>query len=291
MKEKNVFHCGYVSIVGKPNVGKSTLLNLFLGEKLSAVTPKPQTTRHKILGILNDKNYQIIFLDTPGLILEPKYKLHELMNKTLHLALQDADLVILMIEPQEQPELEFLDYKKDTILVINKIDLVSKESLLPLIDSVQKVYDFKEIMPISAIKKDGTGELLECIMKYLPKNPPYYPTDILTDQPEKFFVSEIIREKIFEEYGQEIPYSTTVVIEEFKEREGKKDYIRAVIYVERASQKIILIGKKGEKLKKVGERARKEIEVFLNRGVFLQLWIKPKKKWKDNLGMLKELGY
>lgn len=293
MKTKDVFRCGYATIVGKPNVGKSTLINLLLGEKLSIVTPKPQTTRHKILGILNGENYQIIFLDTPGLILEPKYKLQELMKKALYLALQDADLVILMIEPESefQQEIELLTHKKDTILVINKIDLIQKDLLLPLINSVQKLYNFKEIIPISAIKGDGTEQLLDCIIKYLPANPSYFPEDTLTDRSERFFVSEIIREKIFEEYGQEVPYSTTVTIEEFKEREGRKDYIRAVIYVEKPSQKAILIGKKGDKLKKIGKCARQEIEPFLGREVFLELWIKKKKKWKDDLRILKELGY
>ncbi|MEW6096366.1 MAG: GTPase Era [bacterium] len=293
MKTKEVFHCGYVAIVGKPNVGKSTLINLLLGEKLSAITPKPQTTRHRILGILDDKNYQIIFMDTPGLISEPKYKLQELMNKTLHSALQDADLVVLMIEPETefQQERELLSLKKDTILVINKIDLIQKDLLLPLIDSVQKVYNFKEIIPISAMNADGTDKLLDCIIKYLPTNPPYFPKDTFTDKPERFFVAEIVREKIFEEYGQEVPYSTTVIIDEFKEREGRKDYIRAVIYVEKESQKVILIGKKGAKLKKIGKCARQEIEAFLGREVFLELWVKTKKKWKDNIQMLKELGY
>lgn len=293
MKTKDVFYCGYVAIVGQPNVGKSTLCNLLLGEKLSIVTPKPQTTRHRILGILDGENYQIIFLDTPGLISKPKYKLHELMNTTLRLCLQDADLVILMIEPQSelQEELQLLDIKKNTILVINKIDLIQKDILLPLIDSIQKTYDFKEIIPISALRADGINQLFNCILKYLPQNPPYFPKDILTNQPERFFVGEIIREKIFENYNQEIPYATTVLIEEFKEREGRKDYIRAIIYVERDSQRLILIGKKGQVLKKIGQSARQKIELFLGREIFLELWVKTKKKWKDDIKALKKLGY
>ncbi len=310
MKRKEEFHCGYVVIIGKPNVGKSTLLNLLLGEKLSAVTPKPQTTRHRILGILNGENYQIIFLDTPGLISEPKYKLQELMKKTLNLAIKDADLVIVVLSVDDEPDevipqikSELLNHKKDTLLVINKIDLIGKDRLLPLIDSVQKLYDFKrcptalqyhtalEIIPISAIKKEGIDRLLDCIIKYLPINPAYFPTDILTNQPERFFVAEIIREKIFMEYGEEVPYSTTVAIEEFKEREGRKDYIRAIIYVEKDSQKAILIGSEGSKLKKIGQLARQKIEAFLGRPVFFELWVKTKKKWKDNLNMLKAFGY
>lgn len=293
MKVKDVFYCGYVAIVGRPNVGKSTLSNLLLGEKLSIVTPKPQTTRHRILGILDGENYQIIFLDTPGLIAEPKYKLHELMNKTLRLALQDADLVILMIEPQPelQEELRLLDIKKNTILAINKIDLIQKDLLLPIIDSIQKTYNFKEIIPISALKADGLDQLFNAILKYLPLQPPYFPKDILTNQPERFFVGEIIREKIFEKYSQEIPYATTVLIEEFKEREGRKTYIRAIIYVERDSQRLILIGKKGEMLKKIGKSARQKIESFLGQEVFLELWVKTKKKWKDDIKALRELGY
>ncbi|MEW6684864.1 MAG: GTPase Era [Candidatus Edwardsbacteria bacterium] len=291
-----MFYSGYVAIIGKPNVGKSTLLNNLLGVKLSAVTPKPQTTRHRILGILSGENYQIIFLDTPG-IFEPKYKLQEVMVKTAFLSIQEAEVVFLMVEAtdslQETKEItkKLSKKEKPVFLLINKIDLVEKEKLLPLIDEYQKLFPFAEIIPISALKNFGLDDLLKTLLKYLPEGSPYYPSEMLTNQPERFFVTELVRQKIFEHYGEEVPYSTTVLIEEFRERAKNKNFIRAIIYVEKESQKGIIIGAKGQKLKEIGELARKEIEEFLGRGVFLELWVKVREKWRKNIKDLKEFGY
>ncbi len=304
MTEKNgltdKFKAGYVAIVGRPNVGKSTLINNFLRFKLSIVTPKPQTTRHRILGVLNGEGYQIIFLDTPGIMEKVKYNLHKWMIKRAIEAMDEADLVLFVVEPMQPTEadLKILDAIKErnkkTVLVINKIDRVPKVEVLPVIDAYSKLYDFTDVVPISALKLINTDELLDVIIKNLPEGEPFYPPDMLTDRPERFFVAEIIREKVFQLYGEEIPYSTAVEIEVFRERDeehGGKDYIRAVIYVERDSQKAILIGRGGQALKKVGMRARQEIEEFLGRPVYLELWVKVKPKWRKNEAFLKEIGY
>ncbi len=290
------FKSGYVAIVGRPNVGKSTLLNQLLKFKLSIISPKPQTTRRRVLGILNGQGYQIIFLDTPGMI-EPRYDLQRMMMKYVRQAVADADVVVYLVDASwkvHQPEavareLEGID--KPVLLAINKIDQVRKDTLLPLIESYRQAFPFRAIVPISALKDDGLDRLLDEIITYLPVGHPYYPTDYITDQEERFFVAEIIREKIFHLYGEEIPYSTHVEIEEFKERPGKKDYIRAVIYVEKSSQKGILIGKGGRALKRVGELAREEIEQFLGRPVFLELFVKVMEDWRKNLSRLRWLGY
>ncbi|MDZ7373198.1 MAG: GTPase Era [candidate division KSB1 bacterium] len=294
---ESTFRVGYVAILGRPNVGKSTLMNALLGQKLSIVSPKPQTTRHRILGILSGRDYQIVFFDTPGL-LDPRYKLQEMMLKSAERAAQDADELLFLIEAL--PESHELDFQwierlnvqqKPAVLAINKIDLVAKDLLLPLIDECQKRYNFQEIVPISALKQDGIDILRDVLVRYLPTGPPLYPQDMLTDHPERFFVAEIIREKIFRRYGEEIPYSTTVVIDEFKERPGAKDYIRASIYVEKPSQRKILIGKRGEALKRIGQEAREEIEAFLGRPVFLELWVGVMEKWRQREPILRQLGY
>lgn len=299
MESKN-FRSGYVAIIGEPNVGKSTLMNALLDQKLSIVTAKPQTTRRKLLGILNDEDYQIIFIDTPG-ILKPKYLLHRVMVEDADSAIEDADLVLFMIEATN-PKLE-QDSKADLILqriratqkpsflVINKIDLVRKEQALPIIDHYSKLFRFKELIPISALYRDNVDDLIATLVRYLPESPPFFPPDELTDQPEKFFVGEIVREKVFEHYRDEIPYATEVEIVEFKERKGRKDFISAEIIVERQSQKGIIIGKAGAALKKVGERARKEIEEFLGRPVFLELHVKVKENWRKDEKWLRRLGY
>ena len=291
------FKCGYVVLIGRPNVGKSTLMNNLLQIKLSIVTPKPQTTRHRILGILNEPDSQIIFLDTPGL-LKPKYKLQQVMVKTVHRAISDADLILFMIETFDKPSIkdisilnEIISTNKPILLIINKIDLINKENLLPLINLYSSQQKLTNIIPLSALTNDGLDALKKSIKENLPISPPLYPQDVLTEHPERFFVAEIIREKIFQRYGEEIPYSTTVTIEEFKEREKSKDYIRATIYVERLSQKGILIGKKGTALKKVGELARTDIEQFLQRQVYLDLHVSVKEKWRFKDGTLRELGY
>ena len=294
------FRAGYVAIVGEPNVGKSTLMNGLLGQKISIVTRKPQTTRRRILGILSRENYQIIFLDTPG-ILKPKYLLHEAMMEFARSAIEDADVVLFMIDatdPKMGPEIKhdnaFASVKnlaKPVYLVINKVDLVKKQELLPMIAFYSEKYPFKEIFPISALRRDGMDDLLNSIVKELPENRPYYPLDIVSELSEKFFVGEIIREKIFEKYQQEIPYSTAVDILEFKEQPGRKDVIHAEIYVERDSQKGILIGKQGMALKEIGELARKDIEEFLGRQVFLELYVKVRDNWREKEEWLKRLGY
>ncbi len=299
-ERKQAFKSGYVGIVGKPNVGKSTLINNFLRFKLSSVTHKPQTTRHKILGVLTGENYQIVFFDTPGIMEKAKYELHKLMVKRALEVLDEVDIVLFMVEPQQPDQVDLMilneikKRKKKSILAINKIDTVNKLELLPLIDQYSKLYDFLEIVPISALKLINTDELLESIVKHLPEGDPFYPPEMLTDKPERFFVAEIIREKIFELYGEEIPYASAVLIDEFIEKDenhGGKDYIRAVILVEKDSEKKIIIGKGGEAIKRVGIRARREIEAFLGRPVYLELWVKTKPRWRKDQRILKELGY
>jgi GTP-binding protein Era len=291
------FKSGYVALIGRPNVGKSTLMNALLGQKLSIVTAKPQTTRHRVLGILSGKEYQIIFLDTPGLLI-PRYKLQETMVKTARSAIEEADLLVFLIELEEKISAanrsilsDLIQTKKPLILAINKIDLIDKEKLLPIIDDYARSFKLTSIIPISALKEDGLDELKQLFIDNLPVGFPFYPAEMVTDQPERFFVAEIIREKIFQKYGEEIPYSTTVTVEEFKERDQGKDYIRAVIYVERNSQKGIIIGKQGAALKRVGQIAREEIELFLGRPVYLELFVKVKEKWRQKEGILRELGY
>jgi GTP-binding protein Era len=294
---KKTFKAGYVAIVGKPNVGKSTLINDFMGCKLSIVTPKPQTTRKKIMGVLTKEDYQIIFYDTPG-IMEPRYELQKYMVKSAYDAIEDADVVLLMAEPFEPPadtDKEILErllrLNTPVILAINKIDLVEKDSLIPIIAAYDAQFKFAEIVPISALKETNLDLMLTLIVKYLPEGEPFYPEDYLTDYNERFIASEIIREKVFEFYGEEIPYSTTVDIEEFKERESGKDYIKAIIYVERDSQKGIIIGKDGKALKRVGLIAREEIEKQIGRKVYLELWVKVMEKWRKDRSKLYKLGY
>lgn len=291
------FKAGYAVIVGRPNVGKSTLLNNFLHFKISAVTSKPQTTRHQIRGILNEQNFQVIFLDTPG-FLQPKYRLQEAMVQAARSALKDADLVLFLIEAASHPDHadvlileEIASIGCPIILVINKIDAIARGQVLPLIDHFRAYEQIVEIVPISALKSENLETLKEQIVKYLPEGPPFYPPDQITDHPERFIVAEIIREKIFQKYGDEIPYATTVAIDEFQERQSGKDFIKATIYVEKSSQKGILVGRKGEALKKVGKMAREEIESVLDRPVFLELWVKVKEKWRKDDQSLKEFGY
>ncbi len=284
---------GYVALVGKPNVGKSTLMNALVGRKLAIVTAKPQTTRHRILGIRSEKDHQIIFLDTPGII-EPRYKLHQSMMKNVSGAIADADLLLFMADAtQDQPDTFSLDHIGDTpaILVINKIDLIKTEAALPLVEAYTKLRVFEEVVPVSALKKQNLNALLEIIVARLPVGPPFYPQDVLSEHPERFFISEIIREKIFEHYRQEIPYSTQVNIVAFEERDQKKDFIDAEIVVERDTQKGILIGKGGQALKRIGATARRDIEAFLDRGVYLQLHVKVRDDWRNTDTYLRSYGY
>ncbi len=295
--ENKEFRSGYVAIIGKPNVGKSTLLNTFLGQKLSIVTPKAQTTRNRITGILTEENHQIIFLDTPG-IFEPSYKLQQHMVQNALRAASEADVLLMMSEAYTRPgefEEEIFgkvkNVQKKTIMVLNKVDKVQKDSLLPLIAAYDEQFGFDEIMPISALTGDGVPELIDIIINLLPVGDMYYPEDQLSDLPERFFIAEIIREKLFMLTQQEIPYSTTVQTEEVKERKNGKLYVRATVYVERDSQKGIVIGKNGKLLKKVGQIARAEIEKWMDSPVYLDIWVKVKSDWRDKERDLREFGY
>lgn len=294
--QKN-FKAGYVAVIGRPNVGKSTLINNLLKFPISIVTAKPQTTRHRILGILSEQNLQVIFFDTPGLI-DPQYRLQDVMMKVANQAIYEADVNLFLVQVSPKPndkDLQILEklrkIKTPLILVINKIDLVDKKLLLPLIDAYRKVYDFEDIVPVSALKNTNVDDLKKSFINYIPFGSPLYPKDIVTEHPERFFVSELIREQVFQNYSDEIPFSTAVVIDEFKERKGRKDYIKARIVVERNSQKKIIIGKDGKALRKVGKMARQEIEKLLNRPVYLELWVAVREKWRKKDVFLKEFGY
>ncbi|PIU44897.1 MAG: GTPase Era [Ignavibacteriales bacterium CG07_land_8_20_14_0_80_59_12] len=295
------FRAGYAAIIGEPNVGKSTLMNAFLGQKISIVTPKPQTTRHRVLGIMSGENYQVVFLDTPGII-TPKYRLQEVMMDTARSALADADVVLFMVDVKRVDAVSVEDQNEQTLgllrvtskpvlLVLNKIDLIHKDALLPMLDAFGKLYPFREMIPVSALTGDGVRDITRSLVTLLPLNEPFYPPDMLSEQSERFFAGEIVREKIFEKFREEVPYSTAVRIVDFKEREAGKDYINADIIVERESQKAILIGKGGKALREVGLSARRDIEEFLGRPVYLELRVKVREKWRDSDAWLKRLGY
>ncbi len=290
------YRAGYAAIIGKPNAGKSTLMNALLNIKLSIISARPQTTRKRVFGILNTDKSQVIFMDTPGL-LKPKYQMQKKMMEYVDISLKDADALILIVDATDKTHPLQLDLNKlnprhlPVILVLNKIDLLPKPELLPLIERYEKFYAFKEIIPISALKEDGLKTLKENLTGLMPHSAPYYPPDVITDQPERFFVAELIRERIFRSFYQEIPYSTEVIIEDFQERKKGKDYISATIIVEKKSQKGILIGKGGEALKRIGSDARREIEKFLQREVFLELRIKVQEDWRKSDLKLRQLGF
>jgi GTP-binding protein Era len=286
---------GFVNIIGKPNVGKSTLMNAMVGEKLSIITAKAQTTRHRIHGILNTPEYQIIFSDTPG-ILEANYKLQETMLKAARSALVDADILIYLTEIGETPDPEnaFLQKvakaKVPVLLVINKIDKSSQEEVMSCMEQWEQFLPKAEKIPISALKKFNVESVFNRILHHLPKSPPYFPKDALTDKSERFFAGEMIREKILLQYKQEIPYAVEVEIESFKE-DAKLIRINALIYVERESQKGILIGNEGKALKRVGRESRLDMEAFFHKKVFLELRVKVKKEWRNNERFIKHFGY
>ncbi|MEX2379558.1 MAG: GTPase Era [Vicingaceae bacterium] len=286
---------GFVNIIGHPNVGKSTLMNQLVGEKLSIITSKAQTTRHRILGIVNEEDYQIIYSDTPGVI-EPAYKLQEGMMKFVFNSLEDADLFLLLVECGQKSfnNENLFDFLRQTetpiILLINKIDISNQEVLEEQMQHWHDQLPKAEVMPISALHNFNVDLLKEKIVKKLPECPPYYPKDSLTDKSERFFVEEKIREKILMNYEQEVPYSTEVLVEEFKEEEDIIR-IRANIFVSRDSQKGILIGKGGLKLKKVGTEARKDLEAFFEKQIYLNLFVKVNKDWRNDEGQLKRFGY
>jgi len=289
---------GFVGIVGRPNVGKSTLLNQLLGQKISIVSAKPQTTRFRILGIKTLPHAQIVFIDTPG-VHPSGSRLNQELSRVAFAALQDSDLLLWMIEAGS--ELDEDDHSllqkikkagRPTFLLINKIDLLPKRMLLPLISRLALLGSFAEIVPISALRGENLDRLEELILKYLPQGLPLYPEGQITDQPERLLTAEFIREKIFQRTHQEIPYAVAVVVEEFREiKEKGLVAIDAIIYVERESQKGILIGKGGEALKRIGEAARQEIEHLIGSRVYLRLWVKVKKDWRKDEGALRQLGY
>lgn len=286
---------GFVNIVGNPNVGKSTLMNVLVGERLSIITSKAQTTRHRIMGIVNGADYQIVYSDTPG-VLKPNYKLQESMLKFSTGALTDADVLLYVTDTVETPDknLDYIDKVRSsgvsTIVIINKIDLSTPEKLTALVEQWQQILPDAQIVPISATEKFNTERIIERIVKLLPEGEPYFSKDALTDKSLRFFASEIVREKILTNYDKEIPYCTEVVIEHYTET-PTMDKISAVINVVRKSQKGIIIGHEGKMLKKIGTEARKELEVFLGKKVFLEIFVKVAENWRDDEKSLKGFGY
>jgi GTP-binding protein Era len=296
MEKKTHFKAGYVSVAGFPNVGKSTLLNRLIGSKLAIVSPKPQTTRSTLRGILTLENAQIIFLDTAG-IHRPKDRLGDYMVSSARLTFTDADIIYLMVESvfPRPGEIDLIEQVKEarkiTFLVMNKVDLVKKDTLLPLIDYYRNAMVFEEIIPISAREGDNIDRLLDLTLSFLPEAPAYFSDDVISDRIERDFISEFIREKVYLNTHDEIPYSTAVVIEDMKERKAGGAYILASIYLEKDSQKGIIIGRQGQTIKKIGMDARREIEQFLGYQVFLDLQVKVEKKWRGKTASLKKLGY
>ncbi|SFJ08716.1 GTPase Era [Thermoflavimicrobium dichotomicum] len=298
MQNQNNFRSGFVALIGRPNVGKSTLMNYLVGQKIAIMSDKPQTTRNKIRGVYTDERGQIVFLDTPG-IHKPHSKLGELLVQTAQNALDEVDLVLFLVDAAEGmgPGDRFImenlkKVKTPVFLVVNKIDQVHPDDLLPLIDQYRRLFSFKEVVPISALQGNNTSTLLELILKELPPGPQYYPADQVTDHPERFIVAELIREKVLQLTREEIPHSVAVVVEEMSKRANRNLIdIRATIFTERPSQKGILIGKKGSLLKEVGKRAREELERLLGSQIFLDLWVKVKKDWRNEEMLLRQFGY
>jgi GTP-binding protein Era len=297
---KKAHKSGFVNIIGHPNVGKSTLMNALVGERMSIITHKPQTTRHRIIGIVNDDNYQIVFSDTPGLIKKTNYKMQERMNAFVQGTTEDADVMMLVIDVKEpfdaeSPILQIVKKVKCPLfLVMNKTDLLNEEQLMQVLLRWKDQVNFTEIIPISALNKKNTSLLLNKILEYMPEGPVYYPKDQFTDRSERFFVSEIIREKILLLYHQEIPYSVEVIVDTFKEDpDPDKNLVKihSTIFVSRKTQKSIIIGDKGSAIKKLGMDARKDIEKFLEKRVFLELFVKVKEDWRNDESSLKMFGY
>lgn len=293
----NQFRSGFVAIVGRPNVGKSTLLNRVLGQKIAIMSDKAQTTRNKIQGVYTDKQAQIIFMDTPG-IHKPKHALGEFMMDAAYSALKEVELVLFLINAGETIGrgdkfiIERLKQQKTPVfLIINKIDLVHPDELLTIIETYQHEMDFAQIIPISALQGNNVEHLLEVIKNHLPIGPQYYPADQVTDHPEYFVVAEFIREKVLQLTKEEIPHSVAVVVEQMQKNEQGKVHVYATIVVERSSQKGIVIGKGGKLLKEIGTRARRDIENLLGEKIFLELWVKVQKDWRDKQSMLDDYGY
>ncbi|MFC0473477.1 GTPase Era [Halalkalibacter kiskunsagensis] len=298
MNNEKGFKSGFVSIIGRPNVGKSTLLNHVIGQKIAIMSDKPQTTRNKIQGVYTSNESQIVFIDTPG-IHKPKHKLGDFMMKVAQNTLREVDLVLYVVDATEafgSGEEFIIERLKDTttpvFLVINKIDKISPEKIFAVIETYRTKYDFKEVIPISALQGNNVSTLMEQITEYLDEGPQYYPSDQVTDHPERFVVGELIREKVLHLTREEIPHSVAVNIEQMKKR-GNSDtvYIGATIVVERSSQKGIIIGKQGSMLKEVGKRARTDIELLLGSKVFLELWVKVQKDWRNKATHLRDFGF
>ncbi|QOR65570.1 GTPase Era [Cytobacillus suaedae] len=294
----NNYKSGFVSIIGRPNVGKSTFLNHVIGQKIAIMSDKPQTTRNKIQGVYTENNAQVVFIDTPG-IHKPKHKLGDFMMKVAQNTLKEVDIVLFMINAEEGYGRgdEFIIERLQTtntpvFLVINKIDQIHPDQLILLIDQYKNLYDFKEIVPISALQGNNVETLLKQIKAYLPDGPQYYPADQVTDHPERFIVTELIREKALHLTREEIPHSIAVVMDSMEKREdGNTVYVGATIIVERDSQKGIIIGKKGSMLKEIGQRARGDIEALLGSKVFLELWVKVQKDWRNRATQLRDFGF
>ncbi|ODA16596.1 GTPase Era [Geobacillus thermoleovorans] len=295
---KEGYKSGFVAIIGRPNVGKSTFLNRVIGQKIAIMSDKPQTTRNKIQGVYTDDDAQIIFIDTPG-VHKPKHKLGDFMMKVALNALREVDLILFMVNAEEgfgRGEAFIIERLKEVdtpvFLVINKIDRVHPDELLPLIDRYKDLHPFAEIVPISALEGNNVDRLLEQIKERLPEGPQYYPPDQITDHPEQFIIAELIREKALHLTREEVPHSIAVVVERIERREGSPTvYISAVIVVERDSQKGIIIGKQGRMLKEIGQRARADIEALLGSRVFLELWVKVQKDWRNRLAQLRDFGF
>jgi GTP-binding protein Era len=292
--EQKGFKSGFVSIVGKPNVGKSSLMNKLMGENLSIITAKAQTTRHRIMGILNGENYQIVYSDTPG-ILEPKYSLHEAMMNYVKVSLEDADVILLVVELGDKYDTvlfdRFMKIQTPIVLLINKIDVAKGSQVVDKVDYWKTLLpNVIQILPVSAKTGENVSKILDVILAQVPEHPPFYPQDEFTDRTERFFASEIIREKIFMTYAEEVPYSCEVGINSFKD---EKDIIKisAEIYVERDSQKGIVIGKAGSLLKKVGTEARKDMEIFFGKKIFLETHVKVAGNWRKERDKLRRFGY
>lgn len=297
-KESSKFTSGFISIIGRPNVGKSTFLNRVVGQKIAIMSDKPQTTRNKVQGVVTTDNSQMVFIDTPG-IHKPKHKLGDFMVKSARNTLKEVDVIMFMVnanEPIGGGDKFIIDLLQNTetpvFLVINKIDLVHPDDLLTTITSYTKEYDFAEIVPLSALNGNNVKRLMETLTKYLPEGPKYYPDDQVTDHPERFIISELIREKVLHLTREEIPHSVAVVIEKIA-RDEERDMVdvAATIIVDRDSQKGIVIGKKGALLKEIGTKARRDIEMLLGSKVFLELWVKVQKDWRNKPGHLREFGF
>lgn len=292
------FRSGFITLIGRPNVGKSTLMNCLIGEKIAITSHKPQTTRNKITSILTKEDFQCVFLDTPG-IHKPKHKLGEYMVRSAENTFNEVDLVLMLIEPTEKV-LDMDQYvidrlenvKTPVVLVINKIDTIERDKLLEVIDAYRKLHSFAEVVPISAMKGSNTDELMRVIKKYLPEGPQYFPEDMVTDQPERQIASEIIREKALYLLQDEIPHGIAVEIMSMKKRPDQNMVdVEATIYCEKDSHKGIIIGKQGSMLKKIGSQARRDMERLLGSPIYLQLWVKVKKDWRDSDFLLKNFGY